>query len=138
MAVNINMGSTLQSVTNAGNTTDQDINVSNGTVIVKLGMASATATYFGNTTNHDVQFKSNNSTYGVLKANGSWAMGDGTNSNAAVLRLNSTSRGFMPPVMTTTQKNAISSPLEGLVVYDATLHKLCVYNGSAWETVTSA
>ncbi len=37
----------------------------------------------------------------------------------------------------TTQKNAISSPAEGLIVYDLTLHKLCVYTGSAWETITS-
>ena len=46
-------------------------------------------------------------------------------------------QGFLPPKMTTTQKNAISSPSEGLIVYDLTLHKLCVYTGSTWETITS-
>jgi len=55
----------------------------------------------------------------------------------SILTLNTTTRGFLPPRMTTTQKNAISSPSEGLIVYDLTLHKLCVYNGSAWETITS-
>jgi len=39
--------------------------------------------------------------------------------------------------MTTTQKNAISTPAEGLVLYDTTLNKLCVYTGAAWETITS-
>lgn len=49
----------------------------------------------------------------------------------------STTRGVLFPRMTTTQKNAISSPAEGLIVYDLTLKKLCFYNGSAWETITS-
>jgi hypothetical protein len=38
----------------------------------------------------------------------------------------------LPPVMTTTQKNAIASPATGLVVMDITTLKLCVYNGSSW------
>lgn len=38
--------------------------------------------------------------------------------------------------MTTTQKNAISSPTAGMIVYDTTLNKLCVYT-TAWETITS-
>lgn len=63
----------------------------------------------------------------------------GTSLNAAaVLQADSTTKGFLPPRMTTTQKNNISSPAEGLMVYDTTLHKLSVYTGSAWETVTSA
>lgn len=39
--------------------------------------------------------------------------------------------------MTTTQKNAIASPVAGMVVFDTTLSKLCVYSGSAWQTITS-
>lgn len=30
------------------------------------------------------------------------------------------------------------APVEGMIAYDATLNKLVVYNGAAWETVTSA
>jgi hypothetical protein len=55
---------------------------------------------------------------------------------SALLHLTSTTKGFLPPRMTTTQKNAISSPAAGLVVYDTTLNKLCVYT-TAWETITS-
>jgi hypothetical protein len=58
--------------------------------------------------------------------------------SSSILETSSTTRGFLPPRMTTTQKNAISSPATGLVVYDTTLNKLCVYTGSAWETITSA
>ena len=53
------------------------------------------------------------------------------------LSVNSTTRGFLPPRMTTTQKNAIASPAAGLVVYDTTLGKLCVRGAAAWETITS-
>lgn len=63
----------------------------------------------------------------------------GTTSPAAsaALQADSTSTGLLPPRMTTAQKNAISSPAEGLVVYDLTLHKLCVRGAAAWETITS-
>lgn len=64
-------------------------------------------------------------------------IGTSTPNASAGLQINSTVAGFLPPRMTTTQKNAISSPAEGLVVYDLTLHKLCVFTGSAWETITS-
>ena len=57
---------------------------------------------------------------------------------SAILEVVSTTQGFLPPVMTTTQKDAITTPAEGLVVYDVTLHKLSVWTGAAWETVTSA
>jgi hypothetical protein len=56
---------------------------------------------------------------------------------SAVLQADSTNRGFLPPRMTTTQKNAIASPASGLVVYDTTLGKLCVRGAAAWETITS-
>jgi hypothetical protein len=56
---------------------------------------------------------------------------------SAVLQADSTNRGFLPPRMTTTQKNAIASPAVGLMVFDTTLNKLCVRGASAWETITS-
>jgi hypothetical protein len=52
---------------------------------------------------------------------------------SAQLDVSSTTRGFLPPRMTTTQKNAIASPAAGLVVYDSTTNKLQCYNGSTWN-----
>jgi hypothetical protein len=57
---------------------------------------------------------------------------------SAIVQIDSTTQGFLPPRMTTTQKNAIATPATGLVVYDTTLNKLAVYTGAAWEAVTSA
>jgi hypothetical protein len=61
-----------------------------------------------------------------------------TFNSSAQLQVDSTTRGFLPPRMTTTQKNAIATPAAGLVVYDTTLNKLCVRTASAWETITSS
>jgi len=60
-----------------------------------------------------------------------------TDEASARLTVNSTTQGFLPPRMTTTQKNAITTPAAGLVVYDTTLGKLCVRTASTWETITS-
>lgn len=65
-------------------------------------------------------------------------IGSNTTYPSAILSANSTDKGFLPPCMTTAQKGAISSPATGLVVFDTDLAKLCVYTGSAWETITSA
>lgn len=51
----------------------------------------------------------------------------------AQLQVDSTTKGFLPPRMTTTEKNAIATPAAGLVVYDTTTNKLCCYNGSTWN-----
>jgi hypothetical protein len=73
-----------------------------------------------------------------ILANGKILMG-ANNSSVASARLEvvSTSQGFLPPKMTTAQKNAIVSPVSGLMVFDTTLNKLCVHNGTNWETITS-
>ena len=50
----------------------------------------------------------------------------------ALLEVTSTTQGFLPPRMTTTEKNAITSPATGLMVYDTTLNVITYYNGTTW------
>ena len=68
---------------------------------------------------------------------GNFIINDGTSlssyNTSVMLGVVSTTKGFLPPVMTTTQKNAIATPAAGLVVYDSTTNKLCCYNGSTWN-----
>ena len=56
--------------------------------------------------------------------------------NSAMLDVKSTSHGFLPPRMTTAQRDLISSPANGLTIYNIT--KLCneTYNGSSWVSNT--
>jgi len=74
----------------------------------------------------------------AMRIDASGNVGVGATANAsAILDAQSTTKGVRFPNMTTTQKNAVSSPAAGLVVFDTTLAKLCVYSGSAWQTITS-
>jgi len=68
-----------------------------------------------------------------LLTDGSLLLGTSTEANSSKLTVSSTTKGFLPPRMTTSQKTAISSPAEGLVVYDNTVHQLSYYNGGAWK-----
>jgi hypothetical protein len=52
---------------------------------------------------------------------------------SAVMQADSTTQGFLPPRMTTTQRNAIATPAAGLVVYDNTDNKHYGYNGTTWN-----
>jgi len=69
---------------------------------------------------------------------GLMGIGTGTPASCAIVDVTSTTKGFKFPVMTTTERNAIGTPVAGLVIFDSTLAKLCVYTGAAWERITSA
>ena len=49
-----------------------------------------------------------------------------------------TTRFMVPPKITTTQRGNLTRLVSGAFIYNTTLNKLQVYNGSAWETVTSS
>jgi hypothetical protein len=68
----------------------------------------------------------------LFSGSGNLAVGTSADVSSALLHLSSTSKGFLPPAMTTVQKNAIASPAEGLSVYDVTLHAINYYNGTKW------
>lgn len=51
------------------------------------------------------------------------------------LLLNGTN-GATIPSLTTSQKTSLTA-IAGQIVFDSTLNKLCVYTGSAWQTITS-
>ena len=68
-------------------------------------------------------------------------VGIGTNNPdaSAVLELSSSTKGFLPTRMTALQRNAISSPAQGLVIYCTdcgTNGELQVYNGVEYTTAT--
>lgn len=74
----------------------------------------------------------------VVAVGGAIGIGTASINASCLMDMVSTTLGFGLPSMTTTQKNAISSPRAGLMVFDSTLSKACVYSGAAWQTITSA
>lgn len=57
---------------------------------------------------------------------------------AALLDVSSTTRGLLLPRMTTTQRDAIGSPPDGLMIYNTTTNKANLRANNAWEAITSA
>lgn len=74
----------------------------------------------------------------ILNGSNGDNVGIGTTSpNASsILEVFSVTKGVLLPRMTTTQVNAIASPINGLTVYNTTLNTLCFYNGSSWQKVS--
>lgn len=68
---------------------------------------------------------------------GAIGIGTSTISASSILDINSTTQGVRLPRMTTTQRNAISSPAEGLEIYNLTTHTKDYWNGSAWKVITT-
>ena len=100
------------------------------------GTGTAFATFTHNNSNIALRILSNS----VIQLNptaGNVLVGTTTDVASSKLTVESTTQGFLPPRMTTAQKNAIASPAAGLIVYDTTLNKLCVRGASSWETITS-
>mgnify|MGYP001373278804 CR=1 FL=1 len=95
----------------------------------------------GSTNNVPVLFTVNSATVmnlGTAGAVNFAASSAATAHASAQVEITSTTKGFLPPRMTGTQRDAISSPATGLVVYNTTTQKLNVYTGAAWEAVTSS
>lgn len=54
---------------------------------------------------------------------------------SAIFQLDSTSLGMLIPRMTEAQRDAISSPATGLIIYNTDDDKLNVYDGASWKDV---
>lgn len=50
----------------------------------------------------------------------------------ALLELSSTTQGFLPPRLSTAQRNAITTPPKGLTLYNTSTDKLQVFAGGVW------
>ncbi|MCX6313954.1 MAG: hypothetical protein NTX08_04400 [Sphingobacteriales bacterium] len=59
-------------------------------------------------------------------------IGTPTPNASAQLDVSSTTKGFLPPCMDSTQRNAIASPATGLTIYNTTINAFQVYNGTKW------
>jgi hypothetical protein len=60
----------------------------------------------------------------------------GTSSRCTTQQIANLAQITTAQTVTTAQKVALSATA-GRIVFDITLGKLCVYNGSAWQTITS-
>jgi len=73
----------------------------------------------------------------VYNTTGEVGIGTATPHASALLDLTSTTKAFLPPRMTTAQRNAISPATAGLVIYNTTINQLETYTGSSWSALYS-
>ncbi|MCX6270192.1 MAG: hypothetical protein NTU44_03060 [Bacteroidetes bacterium] len=57
---------------------------------------------------------------------------------SAMLEVKSTSKGLLPPRLTTAQMTGIQSPAAGLVIFNTDLKTLCWYDGTQWMQTTGS
>ncbi len=57
---------------------------------------------------------------------------------SAKLDLTSSSKGFLPPLLSQSARLAISSPANGLLVYDTTSQRLYVYQNGVWRYIINS
>lgn len=69
----------------------------------------------------------------VVRTTGQIGVGIATPNASSLLHLNSTTTGFIPPRMTVAQRDAISSPANGLHIYATGAGVPNFYNGTAWR-----
>lgn len=76
----------------------------------------------------------------TLRGDGKVGIGTSSPDASAALDVSSTTRGFLPPRMTTAQRDAIASPVAGLIIYNSTTDALNFFSGStnAWESLGGA
>jgi hypothetical protein len=68
---------------------------------------------------------------------GSLLIGTRTNDITSVATFASTTKGVLLPRMTTAEINAIVTPTNGLMAYNTTLNKLCIFENGTWQQVTT-
>ena len=92
------------------------------TTIIRAGLAVAT-----------LFLMSNQSLF--AQVDGKIGNNPGNKAASAVLELESTTKGFLLPRMTAAQMNAISSPANGLAIYNTDIQCTFLYRGSTWVSL---
>jgi hypothetical protein len=54
---------------------------------------------------------------------------------SSILEMRTTTKGLLIPRLTTTERNAISTPATGLMIYNTTTNTFNFYNGSSWTDI---
>jgi len=120
---------------------DEYIYPADGTTNSRFRVSNSSGTYMYYSTgnlrlNPNLVYTS--TTYGtVMTVNGGtgqFGLGVSNPHTSALMQIDSTTKGFLPPRMTTTQVEAIE-PTAGLIVYDTSTNTLKCYDGSSWNNL---
>jgi len=91
--------------------------------------------YIGSVNNASLRIRTNNTERMVVDSIGRVAIGTTSATASSLVDMISTTSGLLIPRMTTTQRNAISSPASQLLVANTTNQTIDQYNGTAWSSI---
>lgn len=74
----------------------------------------------------------------MINYNGNVGIGTTVPDPSAILHLESTTQGFLPPRMDNSEINSISNPAEGLIVYSTQSKCLFLFDGASWQKIAFA
>jgi len=105
----------------------------NGTVKVR-SYVNADTGWLGTTAAHKLIFMTGDKRKAVIHADGRMGVGTDSPNQNAILELSSTNKGFLPPRLTTAQRNAIPADTKppGLMIYNTTTNCMDFWNSSTW------
>jgi len=110
----------------------QNVGINSTTTSAKLHVKGAGATSGTWTAQFHNSGNANNAL--MVRDDGIVAMGTASPSSSARLDITSTTQGVLLPRMTTTDRGNISSPADGLTIYNTTSKTQDVYNNTRWLT----
>jgi len=76
------------------------------------------------------------STRMVINSSGNVGIGISTPDASSILHLRSNSKGFLPPTMTTGERDSIGGPADGLIIYNTDTQTINVFtNSGGWKSL---
>jgi hypothetical protein len=72
----------------------------------------------------------------ILAVNGRIGIGTHTPHASAILALESNSKGFMPPGLTSVQRDAITTPAPGLFIFNSDINLYQIYTAAGWQSLS--
>jgi hypothetical protein len=103
--------------------------ITNATGVGYGATASNRTVRLGNTSVTNVN------TSGTITTSGSLGIGTASPASNSALEVSSTSKGLLLPRLTTTERNAISSPPSGLWIYNTTTSTFQCYANGSWTNL---
>lgn len=108
----------------------------NGTNNYGMGIQNLLMQFYTDVAGADIAFGYGNSNAFTetmrIKGTGNVGIGTSSPNSSAALDISSTSKGMLAPRLTKSQREAIASPVAGLLVFDLTYKMFFYYDGVSW------
>jgi hypothetical protein len=129
------------SASSSASSSYQSVNNTSDIASIGIFSSAASSTYAKNgfiTATWDLLlFAGGNEVMRLIKATKNVLIGTTTDISSSILTISSTTKGVLLPRMSTAQRDAITSPIEGLEIYNLSNKAKEFYDGTVWKTIAT-